>query len=80
MFYFMGFEMKNTFDLNQWIITTGRLLSKQITFDDFLTYDQDYCIDNINYSKKIYRITAKACLMILNNIFVKSFIESYVSV
>lgn len=52
MFYFMGFEMKNTFDLNQWIITTGRLLSKQITFDDFLTYDQDYCIDNINYSKK----------------------------
>lgn len=52
--------MKNTFDVNQRFITAGRLVSKQITLDDFLTYDQDYCIENINYSKKIYRITDKS--------------------
>lgn len=48
-------------------IRSEKFVSDSISIHDFLKYSQDDCIDDINYSKKIYRITDETLLPVIEN-------------
>lgn len=48
-------------------IHSEKFVSDSISIHDFLKYSEDDCIDDINYSKKIYRISDDALLPAIEN-------------
>lgn len=61
-------KMNNYDDqLEQQYVHSEKFVSDSISIHDFLKYSQDDCIDDINYSKKIYRISDDALLPVIEN-------------
>lgn len=59
----------NNYDvqLKQQYVHSEKFVSDSISIHDFLKYSEDDCIDDINYSKKIYRISDDALLPVIEN-------------